>query len=66
MENLQVITAKQLSSSMCVDVSTAKRYLKDVKQEYDIKIVLLYHIQQYFKVDLTKEAQKGSKSVKTT
>lgn len=58
MENLQVITAKQLSSSMGVDVSTAKRYLQDVKQEYDIKIVLLYHIQQYFKVDLKISSKK--------
>lgn len=51
MENLKVITAKTLASSMGVDVSTAKRYLSDIKQQYSIKIVLLFHIHQYFKID---------------
>ncbi len=50
MENLKVITAKQLASLMGVSNSTAERYLKDIKQEYEIKIVCLNHIHQYFKI----------------
>lgn len=54
MEHLQVITAKELALSMGVNLSTAKRYLKDVKQEYEIKRVLLCHINTYFKVSAKK------------
>lgn len=50
METLKVITAKQLAKLMGVSISTAERYLKDVKQEYEIKIVCLGHINQYFKI----------------
>ncbi|SHL70579.1 hypothetical protein [Flavobacterium saccharophilum] len=50
MEKLKVISAKQLAVSMGVSISTAERYLKDVKQEYQIKIVCLDHINQYFKI----------------
>ncbi|WP_295094080.1 hypothetical protein [uncultured Flavobacterium sp.] len=50
METLKVITAKQLAKLMGVSISTAERYLKDVKQEYEIKIVCLSHINQYFKI----------------
>ena len=50
MQTLKVITAKQLASSMGVSISSAERYLKDIKQEYQIKIVCLDHINQYFKI----------------
>lgn len=55
MEQLQRVTAKDLAQNMGVNVSTAKRYLKDVKDEYDIKIVLLCHINKYFKVSAKKD-----------
>lgn len=54
METLKVITAKELATSMGVSVCTAARYLKDIKQEYEIKIVCLSHINQYFKISAKK------------
>lgn len=50
MESLKIITAKELAQSMGVHLTTAERYLKDIKQEYDIKIVCLSHIKRYFKI----------------
>lgn len=50
MEQLQVISAKSLASSMGISIATAHRYLKDIKQEYEIKIVCLSHVKDYFKV----------------
>lgn len=50
MERLKVITAKILASAMGVSLITAERYLKDIKQEYEIKVVCLDHINQYFKI----------------
>lgn len=55
MEQLRKVTAKDLAHNMGVNVSTAKRYLKDVKEEYDIKIVLLCHIERYFKACAKKD-----------
>lgn len=54
MEQLQVITAKELASKMGVHLNTAKVYLKDIKQEYDIKVVLNCHVLSYFKVSAKK------------
>ena len=51
MNQLQVITAKVLASSMGISVSSANRYLKDIKEEYDCKKVLGHHIKKYFKID---------------
>ncbi|MBF4491045.1 HTH domain-containing protein [Flavobacterium sp. MR2016-29] len=51
METLKVITAKELASSMGVSISTAKRYLKDIKEELACKIVLGEHVNKYFKID---------------
>lgn len=51
MDKLKVITAKELASSMGVSLSTAERYLKDIKQEYDIKTVLGDHVNTYFKIN---------------
>ncbi|WP_300976892.1 HTH domain-containing protein [Flavobacterium sp.] len=47
----QKITCKDLSTKMGVSIKTAERYLKDIKEEFKIKIVLEYHIQLYFKTD---------------
>lgn len=51
METLKVITAKELAQSMGVHICTAEKYLRDIKQQYSIKIVLLSHINQYFKIN---------------
>ncbi|MDQ8014464.1 MAG: hypothetical protein REI96_18595 [Flavobacterium nitrogenifigens] len=51
MNTLKVITAKELALSMGVSIWTAEKYLKDIKQEYDIKIVCLSHVNRYFKVN---------------
>lgn len=55
MEQLQVVTAKQLASSMGVHLNTAKVYIKDIKQEYDIRVVCICHVLKYFKVSAKKE-----------
>lgn len=54
MENLQLITAKELASSMGVHINTAKSFIKDIKNEYEIKVVLLHHVNMYFKVNAKK------------
>nr|WP_294781363.1 hypothetical protein [uncultured Flavobacterium sp.] len=54
MEQLQVVTAKELSNLMGVHINTAKVYIKDIKQEYDIKVVLKFHVLSYFKVSAKK------------
>ncbi|MFH6942415.1 hypothetical protein [Flavobacterium sp. FlaQc-50] len=51
MEQLKVITAKELANSMGVHVNTAKSFIKDIKQEYAITTVLLCHVNSYFKVN---------------
>ncbi|SHL40148.1 hypothetical protein [Flavobacterium chilense] len=51
MEQLQVIKAKELALKMGVHLNTAKVYIKDIKQEYDIKVVLKCHVLTYFKVN---------------
>lgn len=51
MQSLQVITAKQLANSMGVHLNTAQTYMKDIKLEYGITIVLLCHVHSYFKVN---------------
>lgn len=54
MQELKVITAKTLASQMGVHLNTARSYMKDIKQEYDIKVVCLDHINQYFKISAKK------------
>ncbi|MDN3673433.1 HTH domain-containing protein [Flavobacterium branchiarum] len=54
MEQLQKITAKDLAQKMGVSIKTAEKYMKDVKQEYEVKVVLLNHINTYFKVNAKK------------
>lgn len=51
MDKLKVITAKELAFTMGISVSTAERYLKDIKQEYEIKTVLGDHVNRYFKIN---------------
>ncbi|UUF13241.1 MULTISPECIES: hypothetical protein [Flavobacterium] len=50
METLKFVTAKQLSIALGVSETSAKRYLKDIKQEYQIKHVLGEHVKKYFKI----------------
>lgn len=51
MENLKVVSAKQLANVLGISVTSANRYLKDIKQEYQIKRVLGEHVNKYFKID---------------
>ncbi|WP_286968253.1 hypothetical protein [Flavobacterium sp. UBA4854] len=50
MEQLQVITAKDLATLMGVHINTAKTFIKDIKDEYSITVVLKCHVYSYFKV----------------
>ncbi|BFM44939.1 hypothetical protein CFS9_35800 [Flavobacterium sp. CFS9] len=54
MEQLQVVTAKELATLMGVHVNTAKSFISDIKQEYDISVVLKCHVYSYFKVNAKK------------
>lgn len=47
----QKITVKQLVNNMGISLRTAERYYKDIKNHYNIKVVLLCHVQSYFKTD---------------
>jgi predicted DNA-binding transcriptional regulator YafY len=47
----QKITVKQLANNLDVSIRTAERYYKDIKQHFNIKIVLEPHVQSYFKID---------------
>ncbi|WP_406843562.1 hypothetical protein [Flavobacterium soyae] len=51
METLKVVTAKELANLMGVSETSAKRYLKDIKSEYQCKRVLGEHVNKYFKID---------------
>jgi ribosomal protein S25 len=51
MNSLQKITAKELAQKMGISIKTAEKYLKDVKEQYDIKVVCLGHVNTYFKVN---------------
>ena len=51
METLKVVTAKELANIMGVSETSAKRYLKDIKDEYQCKRVLGQHVNKYFKID---------------
>lgn len=44
-------TNKDLSTYLGVSIQTAKKYLKDIKIEYDIKLVTEHHIKKYYKVE---------------
>lgn len=47
----QKVTIKELAQNMDISIPTAQRYLSDIKKHYSIKIVLMAHIQSYFKTD---------------
>lgn len=51
METLKVVTAKQLATALGVSETSAKRYLKDIRSEFQIKRVLGEHVNKYFKID---------------
>jgi hypothetical protein len=48
---LELITAKSLATLMGVHLNTAKCFIKDIKQEYGITVVLKCHVISYFKVN---------------
>ena len=47
---LQKLKAKDVQKEMNVCLTTAKKYLKDIKTEFNIKIVTKHHLQTYLKV----------------
>jgi len=51
MDKLKVVTAKEVANLMGVSEITAKRYLKDIRDEYQCKRVLGEHFNKYFKID---------------
>lgn len=44
------MTFKDIQNSLEVSECTAKKILKDIKNEYDIKIVTYRHLKMYLKV----------------
>lgn len=50
MTEFQKLTIKDLEKLLNCSTSTAKRYMNDIKQYFDIKKVLLAHFKEYFKV----------------
>lgn len=50
MNGTNKLTAKQVSELLNVSVSTAYRYMKDIKEEYNLKVVTFSHYQKYFKI----------------
>jgi DNA-binding CsgD family transcriptional regulator len=47
----QKITNKDIANILVISTSTAKIYLKDIKEHYNIKIVTYFHLTQYFKLN---------------
>lgn len=47
---LQKITVKDCANYLNVSESTAKRYLRDIKEHFKIKIVTLKHLKKYLNV----------------
>lgn len=48
--DLQRITAKELSVKMNISKCAAQNLLFDIRQDYDIKIVTISHIRHYLKI----------------
>lgn len=48
--NLTVVSAKELSYRMGIHHNTACHYINDIKEQFQISIVLEHHINLYFKV----------------
>lgn len=44
------LTVKDLQNLLSVSSSTAKRYYKDIKLEFELKIITYQHFKKYFKV----------------
>lgn len=44
------ITSKDVSYLMMVSVRTAEQYYTDIKNHFDIKVVLYKHFRLYFKI----------------
>lgn len=49
--HFQKITNKDISNILIVSSSTAKIYLKDIKNHFNIKVVTYFHLMQYFKLN---------------
>jgi len=57
------VTAKDLSIMLGVSISSAGRYLLDIKKEFKIKVVCFGHVVNYFKLSY-ETSQKYSKTLK--
>lgn len=49
-EVIKKITVKELAVKMAISTRSAQDLLKDIKREYDIKIVTMSHIKHYLKI----------------
>ncbi|WP_157776678.1 hypothetical protein [Flavobacterium crassostreae] len=47
----QKLTAKDVAELLAVSLATAEKYFKDIKQQYEINIVLFFHFKKYFKIE---------------
>lgn len=47
---MQKITIKELAIKLNISVSSAQRLARDIKQEYDIKILCYSHVMNYLKI----------------
>ncbi len=50
MEQLKKITVKELSVKMAISHQSATILLRDIKEEYEIKIVTISHVIHYLKI----------------
>lgn len=50
MTKLQKLTAKDCANLLNVSEATAKRYLSDMKQHFNTKIVTIKHLKKYLNV----------------
>lgn len=49
--DLTKVTAKLLANEMQVNIKTAESYLKDIREHFTIKIVTMWHVKQYLKIE---------------
>ncbi len=47
---MEKITWKNLANNMKISERTSKRYMKDIKKHYDIKVITQFHVDDYFKI----------------
>lgn len=48
---MHIIRIKDLQVLLQVSERQAKRYYSDIKNHFNIKVVLMHHFEQYFKIN---------------